>query len=62
MREQGVTLELVDHSDDTIVAPDPQVVALCDVMGLFHLVYMWFYFRRARARKGPSPGTPDLTP
>jgi O-antigen/teichoic acid export membrane protein len=37
-------------------------VALCDAMGLFHLVYMWLYFRRARARSGPSPGTPDLTP
>jgi len=37
-------------------------VALCDAMGLFHLVYMGVYFRRARARKGPSPGTPDLTP
>ena len=36
-------------------------VALCDAMGLFHLVYMWLYFRRARARSGPSPGTPDLT-
>jgi hypothetical protein len=36
-------------------------VGLCDAMGLFHLVYMWLYFRRARARNGPSPGTPDLT-
>ncbi|HEX5010982.1 MAG TPA: lipopolysaccharide biosynthesis protein [Planctomycetota bacterium] len=36
-------------------------VALCDAMGLFHLVYMWLYFRRAKARNGPSAATPDLT-
>jgi O-antigen/teichoic acid export membrane protein len=36
-------------------------VGLCDAYGLFHLVYMWLYFRRARLRSGPSPGTPDLT-
>jgi O-antigen/teichoic acid export membrane protein len=28
-------------------------VGLCDAYGLFHLVYMWLYFRRARTRNGP---------
>ena len=36
-------------------------VALCDALGLFHLVYMWRYFRLARAREAPGPDTVDLT-
>jgi O-antigen/teichoic acid export membrane protein len=27
-------------------------VGLCDAYGLFHLVYMWLYFRRAKTRNG----------
>ena len=37
VREQRVALELVDHRDDPVVAPDPQVVALGDVVGEHHL-------------------------
>lgn len=34
-------------------------VALTDSLGLFHLVYMWFYFRRAKSRIGQQPRTQD---
>jgi hypothetical protein len=29
---------------------------LCHVLPFVHLVYMWVYFRRARARNSGSPG------
>lgn len=34
-------------------------VGLCDAYGLIHLVYMWLYFRRAKARNGSPTSTPD---
>ena len=35
-------------------------VALTDSLGLVHLVYMWAYFRRAKANAAATPSNPDL--
>jgi O-antigen/teichoic acid export membrane protein len=33
---------------------------LVDSLGLFHLVYMWLYFRRARLRQPSPPSTQGI--